>query len=199
MNEEYCSLIENEIWDIVPITKGRKLVICKWVYRTKYASNGSVEIHKARLVSKGLSKVEGIEYNETFYPVAKMNSIILVLSLATSHKWEVHQLDVKSSFLHGDLQEEIYMEQSLGYVQNFSSLVFHLNKYLYGLKQAPRTWYSKVNNFILDTSFSRCHYDPNVYTKKVGTHLIILVLYVDDVILTGVEITKTTEMGGGGG
>jgi hypothetical protein len=85
--------------------KGRKLVICKWVYRTKYASDGSVERHKAQLVSKGFSQVEGIDYNETFSPIAKMNSICLVLSLAASHKWEVHQMDVKSTFLHGDLQE----------------------------------------------------------------------------------------------
>jgi hypothetical protein len=94
----------------------RKLVRCKWVYRTKYASDGSVERHKARLVSKEFSQVEGIDYNETFSPVAKMNSIFLVLSLVASHKWEVHQMDVKSSFLQRDLQEEIYMEQHPGYV-----------------------------------------------------------------------------------
>jgi hypothetical protein len=105
MNDEYRSLMVNDTWDLVPLPKGRKLVRCKWVYRTKYASYGSVEIQKARLVAKGFSQVEGIDYNETFSPVAKMNYICLVLSLAASHKWEVHQMDVKSSFLHGDLQE----------------------------------------------------------------------------------------------
>jgi hypothetical protein len=105
MNEEYHSLMENDTWDIVPLPKGRKLFRCKWVYKTKYASDGSVERHKARLVSKGFSQVEGIDYNETFSPVAKMNSICLVLSLASSHKWEVHQMDVKSAFLHGYLKE----------------------------------------------------------------------------------------------
>jgi hypothetical protein len=184
MNEEYRSLMENDTWDLVPLPKGRKLVRCKWVYRTKYASYGSVERHKARLVSKGFSQVEGIDYNETFSPVAKMNSIHLVLALGASHKWEVHQMDVKSAFLHGDLQEEIYMEQPPGYVQNDSSLVCHLKKSLYGLKQAPRAWYAKMDNFLIDTGFSRCHSDPNVYTKKVGSHLIILFLYVDDLILT---------------
>jgi hypothetical protein len=112
MNEEYRSLMENDTWDLVPLPKGRKLVICKWVYITKYASYGSVERHKARLVAKGFSQVEGIDYNETFSPVAKMNSICLVLSLDASHKWEVHQMDVKSSFLHGDLQEEITWKTS---------------------------------------------------------------------------------------
>jgi hypothetical protein len=186
MNDEYLSLMENDIWDLVPLMKGRKLVRCKWVYITKYASDGSVERHKARLLSKGFSQVEGIDYNETFSPVAKMNSIFLVLALAASHKWEVHQMDVKdkSTFLHGDFQEEIYMEQPSGYVQNDYSLVCFLKKSLYGLKQAPQAWYSKMDIFLLDIDFSRCHFDPNVYTKKVGSHLIILFLYVDDLILT---------------
>jgi hypothetical protein len=105
MNEEYCSLMENDTWDLVPLPKERKLVRCKWVYGTKYASDGSVERHKARLVAKGFSQVEGIDYNETFAPVAKMSSIRLVLSLSTSHKWEVHHMDVKSTFFHGDLKE----------------------------------------------------------------------------------------------
>ena len=96
--------------------KGRKLFRCKWVYKTKYASDGSVERHKAHLATKGFSQVEGIDYHETFASIAKMNSIRLVLSLATSHKWEVHQIDVKSAFLHGDLKEEIYMEQPPSYV-----------------------------------------------------------------------------------
>jgi hypothetical protein len=116
MNEEYHSIMENDIWDLVPLPKGKKLVRCKWVYRTKYASDGSVEGNKARLIAKGFSQVEGIDYNETFSHVAKMNSICLVLSLLASHKWEVHQMDVKSAFLHGDLQEEIYMEQAPIYV-----------------------------------------------------------------------------------
>eukprot|EP00253_Pinus_taeda_P030227 PITA_30227 len=114
-----------------------------------------------------------------------MNSIHLVLSLATSFKWEVHQMDVKSAFLHGDLHEEIYMEQPTGFIQTNSSLVCQLKKSLYGLKQAPRAWYAKIYSFLLETGFSRCHSDNTVYTKKMGKSLIILVLYVDDLILTG--------------
>jgi hypothetical protein len=105
MNEEYRSLMANDIWDLVPLPKGRKLVKCKWIYRTKYASDGSVERHKAWLVAKGFSQVEGNDYNETFVIVAKMNFIHFVLALDASHKWELHQMDVKSAFLHGDLQE----------------------------------------------------------------------------------------------
>eukprot|EP00253_Pinus_taeda_P023634 PITA_23634 len=113
-----------------------------------------------------------------------MNSIRLVLSLAASLKWEVHQMDVKSAFLHGDLHEEIYMEQPIGFIQTDSSLVCRLKKSLYGLKQAPRAWYAKMDSFLLESGFSRCYSDNTVYTKKVGNSLIILVLYVDDLILT---------------
>eukprot|EP00253_Pinus_taeda_P006774 PITA_06774 len=185
MNEEYHSLLANDTWDLVPLPKGRKLVRCKWVYRTKYGPDGKVDKHKARLVAKGFSQVEGIDYTETFSPVAKMNSIRLVLSFAASLKWEVHQMDVKSAFLHGDLHEEIYMEQPIGFIQTDSSLVCRLKKSLYGLKQAPRAWYAKMDSFLLESGFSRCYSDNTVYTKKVGNSLIILVLYVDDLILTG--------------
>eukprot|EP00253_Pinus_taeda_P023918 PITA_23918 len=185
MNEAYHSLLANDTWDLVPLPKGRKLVRCKWVYRTKYGRDGKVDKHKARLVAKGFSQVEGIDYTETFSPVAKMNSIRFVLSLAASLKWEVHQMDVKSAFLHGDLHEEIYMEQPIGFTQTDSSLVCRLKKSLYGLKQAPRAWYAKMDSFLLESGFSRCYSDNTVYTKKVGNSLIILVLYIDDLILTG--------------
>eukprot|EP00253_Pinus_taeda_P004190 PITA_04190 len=114
-----------------------------------------------------------------------MNSICLVLSLAACFKWEVHQIDVKSAFLHGDLNEEIYMEQPPHFIKTNSSLVCRLRKSLYGLKQAPQAWYAKMDSFLLDTGFSRCHFDNTVYTKKVGKSLIILVPYVDDLIRTG--------------
>eukprot|EP00253_Pinus_taeda_P010955 PITA_10955 len=184
MNEEYRSLFANDTWDLVPLPKGRKLVRCKWVYITKYGPDGKVDKHKAHLVTMAISQVEGIDYTETFSPVAKMNSIRLVLSLATSFKWEVHQMDVKSTFLHGDLHGEIYKEQLLGFIQIDSSLICRLKKSLYGLKQAPRAWYAKMDSFILDNGFSRFHYDNTVYTRKVGKSFIILVLYVDDIILT---------------
>eukprot|EP00253_Pinus_taeda_P023432 PITA_23432 len=184
MKEEYHSLLANDTWDLVPLPKGRKLVRCKWVYRTKYGPDWKVDKHKARLVAKGFSQVEGIDYTETFSPVAKMNSIRLVLSLVASLKWDVHQMDVKSAFLHGDLHEEIYMEQPIGFIQTDSSLVCRLKKSLYGLKQAPRAWYAKMDSFLLESGLSRCYSDNTVYTKKVGNSLIILVL-VDDLILTG--------------
>eukprot|EP00253_Pinus_taeda_P001949 PITA_01949 len=148
MNEEYRSLLANDTWDLVPLPKGRKLLRCKWVYRTKYGPDGKVDKHKARLVAKGFLQVEGIDYTETFSPVAKMNSVRLVLSLAASFEWEVHQMDVKSAFLHGDLHEEIYMEQPIGFIQTDSNLVCRLKKSLYGLKQAPRACYPNLINHV---------------------------------------------------
>ena len=150
MNEEYHSSLENDTWDLVPLPKGRKIFRCRWVYKTKFGPDGKVDRHKAHLVAKGFSQVEGIEYTKTFSHVAKMNSSCLFLSLAASFKWEVHQMDVKSAFLHGDLHEEIYMEEPPGFIQSDSSLVCRLRKSLYGLKQAPWAWYAKMDSFLLD-------------------------------------------------
>jgi len=107
-----------------------------------------------------------------------MNSIILVLSLASSLEWEVHQMDVKSTFLHGDLHEEIYMEKPTEFIQKDSSLVCLLKKYIYGLMQVPQAWHAKVDSFLLDTSFSRCHYDNTAYTKKASLQSFFFCMFI---------------------
>ncbi|KAH9313676.1 hypothetical protein KI387_022303 [Taxus chinensis] len=122
MAAEYSSLMKNHTKDLVSLPKGRKMVRCKWVYQTKYIANGSIDKYKGHLIVKGFSQVEGIDYSETFAPIAKMDSVRLVLALATSQGWPVYQMGVKSAFLHEDLQEEIYMEQLARFVQD-SSLV----------------------------------------------------------------------------
>lgn len=177
--------MKNHTWDLIPLLKRWKIVHCKWVYITKYVANGSIDKHKARLVAKGFSQVEGIDYFETFSLVVKMNSIHLALSLATSQGWSVHQMDVKSTFLHGDLHEEIYMEQPPSFVQD-PSLVCRLQHSVYGLKKDPWAWYEKMENFLITSGFICFHSDPTIlYTRREGTYLLILVLYVDDLILTG--------------
>eukprot|EP00253_Pinus_taeda_P024645 PITA_24645 len=154
MEEKYNSLLENHTWDLVPLPPRRKLFRYKWVYRTKSAADGQITRQKARLVAKGFQKVHGIDYDETFAPVAKMDSIRLTLAIASTQGWEVHQMDVKNAFLHRDLLEEIYMEQPHGFIQD-SSLVYILKKSLYGLKQASRAWYAKMDSFLLSQSFER--------------------------------------------
>jgi hypothetical protein len=110
MQEEYNSLLENQTWDLVPLPSGRKIFRCRWVYRTKSAADGQINKYKSRLVTKGFQQVHGIDYDETFTPVANMDSIQLALSIAEAKGWEVHQMYMKNAFLDGDLSEEIYME-----------------------------------------------------------------------------------------
>ena len=136
----------------------RKLVQCKWVYKTKFTADGSPLKYKAILVAKGYSQFHGIDYNETFTPVAKMDSIRLALAIAASKQWEVHHMDVKCAFLNGDLTEEIYMKKPQGFDTN-PSLLCRLRKSLYGLKQAPRAWYAKIDSFLLSLNFVRCKFD----------------------------------------
>eukprot|EP00253_Pinus_taeda_P025772 PITA_25772 len=184
MEEEYNFLLKNQTWDLVPLPSRRKLVRCKWVYRTKSATDGQITRRKARLVAKGFQQVHGIDYDQTFPPVAKMYSIRLTLAIAVAQGWEVHQMDVKNAFLHKDLSEEIYMEQPHGFIQD-SSLVCKLKKSLYGLKHAPRAWYAKMDSSLLSQNFERCKSDPNVYMLMTHDSLLILVLYVDDLLITG--------------
>jgi hypothetical protein len=128
--------------------------------------------------------VHGIDYDETFALVMKMYSIRLELSIVVAKGWEVYQMDVKNAFLHSDLSEEIYMEQPHGFMQD-SSLVCRLKKSLYGLKQAPREWYAKMDSYILSHNFVHCKSNLNVYILRIVDSILLLVLYVDDLLITG--------------
>ena len=139
MDEEFDLLHDNQTWELVPLPPGRKLVQCKWIYKTKIVFDGTTTKYKARLVEKGYSQVQGLDYNETFAPLARMDSIRLVLAIVASKRWEVHHMYGKNAFLHGDLEEEIYMKQIEGFIDD-PSLVYKLRKSLYGIKQAPRVW-----------------------------------------------------------
>ena len=132
----------------------------------------------------GYSQFQCIDYNETFSPVAKMDSIRLDFSIATSRQWEAHHMDVKCAFLNGYLNEEIYMYKPKCFVSN-PYLVCRLKKSLYGIKQAPRAWYAKIDGFLLSLSFVRCKSDPNVYLNLIHGSLMIIVLYVNDLLITG--------------
>jgi hypothetical protein len=137
-----------------------------------------------RLVAKGFQQIHWIDYDETFAPVAKMNYIRVSLAIAAAKGWEVHQMDVKNVFLHGELSKEIYVEQLQGFIHN-SSLVCKLKKSLYGLKHAPRAWYAKMDSYLLSNDFVRCKSDSNVYMLRTTDSVMILVLYVYDLLITG--------------
>jgi hypothetical protein len=183
MQEEYNSLVVNNIWSLVPLPKSRKPISCKWVFKIKHGVHGEVERYKARLVARGFTQTFGVDYNKTFAPIAKFVSIHCVLALATIEDMEIHQMDVKPAFLNGDLEEDIYMEQPEGFTQEDEHLVCKLQKSLYGLKQSPRAWNQKLNAFLKSIKFMRNDADFCVYIVQVGEVNFFIVIYVDDLIL----------------
>ena len=164
MIEEYQSIMKNDVWDVVPRPKGKSVVTSKWIYKIKHAAYGSIEKYKARFVARGFSQKEGIDYEETFASVARYTSIRSVLSLAAVMKWKIHQMDVKTAFLNGVVEEEVYVEQPLGFeTHDRESHVCRLKKALYGLKQEPRTWYGRIDNFLSSLGFTNSKADSNLY------------------------------------
>jgi hypothetical protein len=145
MDEEMAALDVNATWELVALPKDMKAIGCKWVYKVKHNTDGSMTKYKTRLVAKGYAQAYGIDYKETYSPVAKMTTVKVIITMASVKGWSLHQMDVKYVFLHGDLREEVYMEQPPGYVdQTRPNLVCRLKKTLYRLKQAPRAWSDKI-------------------------------------------------------
>lgn len=137
--EELEALRKIKTWELAYLPKGKKAVSCKWIYTVKQNPEGKIERYKARLVARGYSQTYGIDYDETFAPVAKMNTVRILISCGANFGWPLHQLDVKNSFLHGDLQEEVYMEIPPSFSASEAvGKVCRLKKSLYGLKQSPR-------------------------------------------------------------
>jgi len=164
MQEEYNCLMVNNTWTLVPLPHGRKPVSCKWVFKIKQGVNGEVERYKARLVPRGFTQTYGVDYNETFAHVEKFTSIHCILALATLEDMEIHQMDMKTTFLNGELEEEIYMEQPQGFMhQGGEHLVCKLHKSLYGLEQPPRAWNQKLDTFFKSVEFMKSEADPSVY------------------------------------
>jgi hypothetical protein len=150
-------------------------------------AKGEVQRYRARLVAKGYKQREGIDYGEVFAPVARLETIRLMISLAAQHRWKIYQLDVKSAFLNGFLEEEIYVEQPLGYIKaENESKVYKLKKALYGLKQAPRAWNTRIDRYFQENGFEKCPYEHAIYVKKEADGSILFAcLYVDDLLFTG--------------
>jgi hypothetical protein len=186
MTKEYQSIMKNDVWDIVPRPEGKSLVTSKWIYKIKHAADGSIEKYKERFVARGFSQVEGIDYEETFALVVRYTSIRMIIALAASMGWRLHQMDVKTAFLNGAIEEEVYIEQPDGFlIHEQKSHVCKLKKALYGLKQAPRAWYEKIDRYLMSLGFNKSVVDPNLYYHIIGDECLILVLYVDDLFLTG--------------
>lgn len=184
MQEEYKSMQDNKVWDLVPLPEGVKPIGCKWIYKIKRDSQGNVIRHKARLVAKGCTQKEGIDYKETFSPVSSKDSLRIIMALVAHFGLELHQMDVKTAFLNGDIDESIYMVQPESFESKDSkNMVCKLKKSIYGLKQASRQWYHKFHQVILSFGFEVNVVEDCVYQKFSGSKFMFLVLYVDDILL----------------
>ena len=160
----------------------------------KHAADGNIEKFKARFVARGFSQVEGVDYEETFAPVARYTSIRSIISIAAEMGWKIHQMDVKTAFLNGFIQEEVYIEQPQGFeVHGKESHVCRLKKALYGLKQAPRAWYSRIDTYLQGLGFTKSEADPNLDFIVISEEPLILVLYVNDLIITGAERLRALQ------
>jgi hypothetical protein len=188
MTEEYQSIMKNEVWEIVPRTKKKYVVSSRWLFKIKHVADGSIEKYKARFVARGFSQKEGIDYEETFAFVDRYTLIRTMIALAAKMKWKMHQMDVKTTFLNGVIEAKVYIEKSQGFeVEDRKSHVCRLKKALYGLKQAPRAWYGRIDNFLMSLGFTKSKADSNLYFKTMNNEPLILLLYVDNLFLTGEE------------
>ena len=185
MIEEYNALKNNNTWCLVPCPAGANVITGKWIFRHKHNSDGSLARYKARWVVRGFNQQFGIDYSDTFSPVIKPATVRVVLSIAVSSSWPIHQLDVKNAFLHGNLSETVYCTQPSGFVDSTNpNLVCKLNKSLYGLKQAPRTWFLRFTSFLTSLGFHASKADSSLFILHNKTDTAYLLLYVDDIILT---------------
>ncbi|KAH9714566.1 retrovirus-related pol polyprotein from transposon RE2 [Citrus sinensis] len=186
MKDEYNALMDNKTWSLVPKSAGQKIVGNKWVFRVKQNSDGSLAKYKARLVAKGFQQIEGVNYFETFSPVVKSATVRVVISLTVMKQWEIRQVDVNNAFLNGELTEEVFMDQPAGFVNNQKPyFVCKLHKSLYGLKQAPRAWYEKLKSYLLQWDFINSRADSSLFIKKTSKFMIMVLIYVDDILITG--------------
>jgi len=184
--DEMKSLEKMKTWELVPRTPDMSVVKCKWIFKIKYDGNGNVERHKARLVAKGFTQKHGIDYTETFSPVVRFETLRYLFAIAASNNWNIQQMDVKTAFLNGELNETIYMEQPEGFVKDRGKVCL-LKKSLYGLKQAPRCWNEKFRNFMKISKFSQSTADPCLFILHEKDEMVVVALYVDDLVITGNE------------
>ncbi|KAJ9556940.1 hypothetical protein OSB04_011554 [Centaurea solstitialis] len=183
MQEELNHFERLGVWRLVPRPKNQTIIDLKWIFKNKKDEDGIVTRNKARLVAKGFKQQAGIDYDETFAPVARIEAIRIFLAYAAHKNFTVYQMDVKTAFLNGELKEEVYVTQPEGFVDRTKpNHVYILDKALYGLKQAPRAWYDHLSNALLDNGFYKGKIDPTLFIKTKGDDILLVQIYVDDII-----------------
>ncbi|KAH9671758.1 retrovirus-related pol polyprotein from transposon RE1 [Citrus sinensis] len=195
MEDEYHALMKNKTWTLIPNNQNCKLIGNKWIYKVKENSDGSINKYKARLVAKGFLQTPGLDFNETFSPVIKAATIRIILTMAVSNDWLLRQVDINNAFLNGDLTEAVYMPQPEGFEdKNRPSYICKLEKALYGLRQAPRAWFDKLKGALSSWGFKNSRSDTSLFFKRVESKIVIMLIYVDDIIITGSDSQGIEEV-----
>jgi len=194
MQEELNQFQRNDVWDLVPKPLQKNIIGTKWVFRNKLNEQGEVIRNKARLVAQGYSQQEGIDYTETFAPVARLEAIRLLLSYAVNYGIILYQMDVKSAFLNGVIEEEVFVKQPPGFEDiKHPDHVCKLKKSLYGLKQAPRAWYDRLSNFLIKNDFKRDQVDTTLFKRTLEKDILVVQIYVDDIIFGSTNASLCQE------
>ena len=183
MQDELVEFERHKVWTLVPCPKDKSIIGTRWVYRNKMDEDGVATRNKARLVAQGFTQLEGLDYDETFAPVARLEAIRLFLAYASFKNFTVYQMDVKTAFLHGDLEQEVFLKQPPGFEdKDYPDHVYRLDKAVYGLKQAPRAWYDTLTEYLLHQGYRRGAIDNTIFIKESGPDIILAQVYVDDII-----------------
>nr|GEX05584.1 retrovirus-related Pol polyprotein from transposon TNT 1-94 [Tanacetum cinerariifolium] len=188
MQDEIYEFDRLQVWELVPQPDCVMIILLKWIYKVKLDEYGDVLKNKARLVAKGYRLEEGIDFEESFAPVARIEAIRIFITNAASRNMPIYQMDVKTAFLKPELKEEVYVSQPEGFVDpDHPTHVYRLKKALYGLKQAPRAWYDTLLRFLLDNDFSKGAVDPTLFTRKTSKYILLVQIYVDDIIFASTD------------
>jgi hypothetical protein len=195
MDDEISALMKNKTWHLAPPQHGRNIIDYKWVYKVKHTADDNLDRYKAQLVAKGFKQRYGVDYENTFSLVVNSTTIHVLLSVAISKGWNLHQLDVQNAFLHGNLDEDVYMRQPPDYEQkNMPTYVCKLDKTLYGLKQAPRAWYSRLSAKLCELGFQASKADTSLFYFHHNSISMFVLVYVDDIIVASSDEKATTHL-----
>ncbi|GJX37943.1 retrovirus-related pol polyprotein from transposon TNT 1-94 [Tanacetum coccineum] len=183
MQDELNQFERLQVWELVPRPEGKNVIALKWLWKNKCDAENIVVRNKSRLVAKGYKQEEGIDFEESFAPVARLEAVRMFIAFAAHMNITIFQMDVKTAFLNGPLKEEVYVSQPEGFIDSeFPNHVYRLKKALYGLKQAPRAWYDKLSSFLIEHGFNKGIIDPTLFTRRHGGDILLVQVYVDDII-----------------